>query len=67
MTHSAAICDSTVGENFAENSFKNLMVKRGPESQDTWPLFLALTLTYGMLSAHLLTPPEDSEKIAFIK
>lgn len=67
VTHSAAICDSTAGENFTENSLKNLMVKRDPESQDAWLLFLALTLTHVMLSAHFLTPPEDTEKIALIK
>lgn len=43
------------------------MVKRDPESQDAWLLFLALTLTHGMLSAHLLTPPEDTEKMALTK
>lgn len=66
-THSAITCDSTAGENFTGNSFKHLMVKRDPGSQDTWTLFLDLTLTHGMVSARLFMPPEDTEKIAFKK
>lgn len=66
-THSAITCDSTAGENFTGSSFKQLMVKRDPGSQDTCILFLDLTLTHGMVSAHLFVPPEDTEETAFIK
>lgn len=67
-THSAITCDSTAGENFTGNSFEHLMVKRDPGSQDTWVLFLYLTLTHGMASASLFIPPKGTEKTsAFIK
>lgn len=42
------------------------MVKRDTGSQDTWILFLDLTLTHGMASAHLFISPKDTEKISFI-
>jgi len=41
------------------------MVRRDPGSQDIWILFRDLTLTHGMVSAHLFIPPEDTEKTVF--